>query len=69
MSRPNIDTFGRYFIIFEWFFRGLSLRADGDSGGVNFYIFLPSLGLPKITATIGSSSSTLEKKAVRYHSV
>ena len=68
-SRPNIDTFGRYLIIFGRFFRGLSLRADSDSGGVNFYIFVPSLGLPKITARVGSSSSTAEKKAVRRHGV
>ena len=28
-----------------------------------FYIFVPSLGLPKTTARVGSSSSTAEKKA------
>ena len=68
-SRPNIDTFGRYLIIFGRFFRGLSLRADSDPGGANFYIFVPSLGLPKITARDGSSSSTAEKKVVRRHGV
>ena len=68
-SRPNIDTFGRYLIIFGRFFRGLSLRADSDPGGAKFYTFVPSLGLPKITARDGSSSSTAEKKVVRYHGV
>ena len=42
-----------------------SLRADSDPGGANFYIFVPSLGLPITTARVGSSSSTAEKKAVR----
>ena len=64
MSHPNIDTIGRYLILFRQFFRGLSLRADSDPGSVNFYIFVPSLGLPKITARVGSSSSIAEKKAV-----
>ena len=41
------------------------LRADSDPGGANFYIFVPSLGLPKITARVVSSSSTVEKKAFR----
>ena len=68
-SRPDIDTFGQYLIIFGRFFRGLSLRADSDPGGANFYTFVPSLGLPKITAGVGSSSSTAEKKAVRRHGV
>ena len=66
--------FGRYLIIFVncrsfrelfSFFRELSLRADSDPGGAKFYIFVPSLGLPKTTARVGSSSSTAEKKAVR----
>ena len=68
-SHPNIDTFGRYLIIFGRFFRGLSLRADSDPGGTNFYIFVPSLDLPKTTARVGSSSSTAEKKAVRRDGV
>ena len=65
MNHPNIDTFGRYFIIFGHFFHKLSLGADSNPGYTNFYIFVPSLGLPKTTAKIGSSSSTAEKKAVR----
>ena len=69
MSLPNIDTFGRYFIIFGRFFRGMSLRADSDPGGANFYILVPSLVLPKATASVGSSSSTAEKKAVRRDGV
>ena len=68
-SRPNIDTFGRYLIIFGRFFCGLSLRAYSDPARANFYIFVPSLGLPKITARVGSSSSTAEKKVVRRHGV
>ena len=66
-SLPNIDTFGGYLIIFGRFFRGMLLRADSDPGGVNFYIFVPSLGLPKTTARVGSISSTAETKAVRRH--
>ena len=31
-----------------------------------FFIFVPSLELPKTTARVLSSSSTAEKKAVRY---
>ena len=65
----NIDTFGRYLIIFGRFFRGLSLRADSGPGGANFYFFVPSLVLPKITARVGSRSSTAEKKVVRRHGV
>ena len=68
-SRPNIDTFGRYLIIFGRFFRGISLRADSDPGGANFYIFVPSLGLSKTTARIGSSSSIAEKKLSDVHGV
>ena len=68
-SRLNIDTFGRYFIIFGRFFRGLSLRADSDPGGANIYIFVPSLGVSKITARVRSSSSTAEQKVVRRHGV
>ena len=30
-----------------------------------FYIFVPSLGIPKTTARVGSSSSTAEKRAVQ----
>ena len=67
MSRPNIDTFGRYLIIFGRFFRGMLLRADSDPGGANFYIFVPSLGLPKTTARVGSSSSIAEKKLSDVH--
>ena len=68
-SRPNIDTFGRYLIVFGRFFRGMSFRADSNPGGANFYIFLPRLGLPKTTARVGSSFSTSEKKAVRCDDV
>ena len=64
-SRPNIDTFGRYLIIFGWFFRGMLLRADSAPGGVNFYIFVPSLGVPKTTARVRPSSSTVEKNVVQ----
>ena len=64
-SRPNIDTFGRYLIMFGRFFRELLLRAESDPGGVNFYIFVPSLGLSKTAARVGSSSSTAEKRVVR----
>ena len=63
--RPNIDNFCRKLIIFGRFFRELSLRAESDPGGANFFIFVPSLGLPKTTARVGSSSSTAEKTAVR----
>ena len=58
-------TFGRYLIIFGRFFRELLLQADSDPGGANLYIFVPSHGLPKTTARVGSSSSTVEKTAVR----
>ena len=68
-SRPNIDTFGQYLIIFRRYFRGLLLRADSDPGSANFYIFVSSLGLPKTTARVGSSSSTAEKKAVQCDGV
>ena len=68
-SRPNIDTFGRYLIIFGRFFRGMSLKADSNPGGANFYIFVPRLGLPKTTARVGSSSSTAEKKLSDVHGV
>ena len=34
-----------------------------------FYIFVPSLGLPKTTASVGSSSSTAENKAARRDGV
>ena len=61
----NIDMFHQYLINFGRFFRGLSLRADSDPGGANFYIFVSSLSLPKTTARVGSSSSTAEKKVVR----
>ena len=61
-SRPNIDTFGRYI---RTIFRELSLRAESDPGGANFYIFEPSFGLPKTTVRVGFSSSTEEKIAVR----
>ena len=64
-SRPNIDTFGRYLIAFGRIFREQSLRADSDPGGAKFFIFVPSLGLPKTTARVGSNSFTAEKKAVR----
>ena len=47
----------------------LSLRADSDPGGANFYILVPSLGLPKPTARVGSSFLTAEKKAVRRDGV
>ena len=65
-GRPNIDTFGRYLIIFRRFFHGLLLRADSGPGGASFYISVPSLGLPKITARVGSSSST---GAVQRHGI
>ena len=68
-SRPNIDTFGRYLIMFGRFFCGLLLRAESDPGGANFYISVPSLGLSKPTARVGSSSSTAEKKPVRRDGV
>ena len=68
-SRTNIDTFGRYLIIFGRFFRGMSLRANSDPGGANFYIFVSTLGLPKTTARVGSSSSTAEKKLFDVHGV
>ena len=68
-SRPNIDTFGRYLIIFGRFFRGMSLRAGSDPGGANFYIFVPSLSLPKTIARVGSSSFTAEKKLSDVHGV
>ena len=35
-SRPNIDMFGLYLIMFGRFFRELLLRAESDPGGVNF---------------------------------
>ena len=35
-SRPNIDTFGLYLIMFGRFFRGLLLRAESNAGGANF---------------------------------
>ena len=38
--------FSRCLILFRWFFRVQSFRAESDSGGANFYIFVPSLGLP-----------------------
>ena len=38
------------------------LRADSDPGGANFYIFIPSLGLPKTTARVGSIFFTAEKQ-------
>ena len=61
----NIDTFCQKWIIFGWFFHKLSLRAESNPGSANFYIFVPSLGLPKATARVGSSSSTAEKKAAQ----
>ena len=61
----TLITFGRYLIISGRFFCELSLQADRDPGGANFYIFVPSLGLPKTTARVGTSSSTAEKTAVR----
>ena len=69
MNCPNIDKFGQYLIIFERFFHGMSLKADSDPGSANFYTFVPSLGLPKTTARVGSSSYTAEKKAVRRDGV
>ena len=45
------------------------LRADSDPGGANFYILVPSLGLPKTTARVGSSSSIAEKKLSDVHGV
>ena len=51
-----VQTFG---YCFDLFFRELLLRADSDPGGVNFYIFVPSLGLPT-----GFRYSTAEKKAL-----
>ena len=68
-SPPNIDTFGRYLIIFGRFFRGMSLKEDRDPGGANIYIFVPSLGLPKTTARVGSISSIAEKKLSDVHGV
>ena len=47
----------------------MSLKEDRDPGGANFYIFVPSLGLPKTTARVGSSSSTAEKKLSDVHGV
>ena len=64
MSHPNIDMFGQYLIIIGRFFHEMSLKADSYPGSTNFYIFVSSLGLPKTTARVGSSSSTAEKKAV-----
>ena len=53
------------FDYFRTIFRELPLRAESDPGGTNFYIFVPSLGLPKTTARVWSSFPTAEKKAVR----
>ena len=47
----------------------MSLRADRDPGGANFYIFVPSLVLPKTTARVGSISSIAEKKLSYVHGV
>ena len=66
-GRPKIDTFCRKYIIFGRFFRAQSLQAESEFSGVNFYILVPSLGLPKFTARFGSSPSTAEKKRVRRH--
>ena len=68
-GRPKIDTFGRYLINFGRFFRELSLRAESDPGGANFYILVPCLGLPKSTVKVGFSASTAEKKGVRRDGV
>ena len=62
MSRPNNDIFGQYLINFGRFFHELSLRADSDPGGAIFYIFVPSLGLPKTTARVGSALPLQRKK-------
>ena len=38
--RPDIDTFGRYLIIFGRFFRGMSLRADSAILAARIFISL-----------------------------
>ena len=65
-SRPNIDTFGQYF---RTVLSRNVAQSRQRSWRREFYIFVPSLGLPKTTARVGSSSSTAEKKAVRRHGV
>ena len=55
-----MDTFSRYLMISE-----LSLLADSNPGGVNFYIFVPNLGLPNTNARVESSSFTAENKAAQ----
>ena len=64
MSRPNIDTFGGYGSFVDCRSEQTAILAARI-----FFIFVSSLGLPKITARVGSSSSTGEKKAVRRHGV
>ena len=65
MGRLNIDTFGQYYLtIFRWFFREMLLQTESNPCGANFYIIVPSLGSPKTTARVGSSTSTADKKAV-----
>ena len=56
MGRPNIDMFGRHY------FRTVLSRFEPRATLANFYIFVPSLGLPKTTAKVGSSSSTADIK-------
>ena len=62
---PNIDAFCRYLIIFGRFFRELPATSREQSLRRKFFTFVPSLGILKTTARVGSISSTAEKKAVR----
>ena len=68
-SRPKIGIVSRVFDYFGRFFRELSLQAESDPGDGKYCIFVPSLGLPKATGRVKSSSSTAEKKALRRDSL